>query len=326
MVKMTDKLFKQAVKHYRDGQKSAAKKLLLQLIAEDELHERAWLLLSVVVEDPAERITALQNAQYINPDNPKTRQTLLKLLTKHGIAAVKSHQHKEGRDYLREALKLDNNNAAAWLWLSRTNLDIDDRIFALKEVLRLKPDYQPAADELDDLLTLSTDPFARAEYHLQRREYDQAESAYQQAIIDNHGQKSSLAHQKLKELHQRKQEEAIAPPAPENVTLIRLTIGPPLLYNMMLFLHAGLNPLRVAPILFMAGGIVLFGSLLMVGTHNTPNHKLWTAIFGRRGLHKSLSTGLWITGIICTLTPFLLLLTAAYSQYTLTAGQLPWAQ
>lgn len=326
MVKMTDKLFKQAVKQYRDGQKSAAKTLLLQLVEQDELHEQAWLLLSVVVDASTERLTALQNAHYINPDNPKTRQTLIKLLTKQGIAAVKREEHQTGQDSLREALKLDANNAAAWLWLSRTNLDIDDQIFALKEVIRLKPDYQPAAQELDDLLTLRTDPFARAEYHLQRREYDHAESAYQQAIINSNGQQSSLAHQKLKELHARQQEEAIAPPPPENVTLIRLTIGPPLLYNMMLFIHSGLNPLRVAPVLFIAGGIVLFGSFLMVGTHLTPHHTLWKAILGRRGLQKPQRTALWITGLICAAIPFILLLTAAYRQYTLTAGQLPWAQ
>jgi tetratricopeptide (TPR) repeat protein len=55
--------------------------LLLQLVERDEKIEAAWLWLSVAVEDPQDKVTALENALSLNPNNAAARQQLEKIQT-----------------------------------------------------------------------------------------------------------------------------------------------------------------------------------------------------------------------------------------------------
>ncbi|MEJ2212283.1 MAG: tetratricopeptide repeat protein [Anaerolineae bacterium] len=60
----------------RAGDKGQARRLLLQVIEQDEEVEAAWLWLSDVVEDPAERQICLENVLTLNPDNQAARAGL----------------------------------------------------------------------------------------------------------------------------------------------------------------------------------------------------------------------------------------------------------
>lgn len=70
------KLLKDAALAYRDGDKAKAQEILLQLVGIDEKNEKAWLLLSAVVESLEDRQIALENALTINPKNEKARRGL----------------------------------------------------------------------------------------------------------------------------------------------------------------------------------------------------------------------------------------------------------
>lgn len=65
----------------RAGDKEQARHLLLQVIEQDEQVEAAWLWLSDVVDDPAERQICLENVLALNPDNQAARAGLHWLLT-----------------------------------------------------------------------------------------------------------------------------------------------------------------------------------------------------------------------------------------------------
>lgn len=63
----------------RTGEKDRARALLLAAVAEDETLEHGWLWLGLLLDDPADRITALENALTLNPDNARARALLDKL-------------------------------------------------------------------------------------------------------------------------------------------------------------------------------------------------------------------------------------------------------
>jgi tetratricopeptide (TPR) repeat protein len=76
---MTQAFMREAVALARAGRRQEARDLLLQIVAEDERNEMAWLGLSALVDDVADKIIALENALTINPDNEKARARLQQL-------------------------------------------------------------------------------------------------------------------------------------------------------------------------------------------------------------------------------------------------------
>ena len=72
----------------RAGEKDRARRLLLQVIERDEEVEAAWLWLSDVVDDPAERQICLENALTLNPDNQAARAGLRWLQEQRPTAAT----------------------------------------------------------------------------------------------------------------------------------------------------------------------------------------------------------------------------------------------
>ncbi len=60
--------------------------LLLQVVESDDRIEQAWLWLSVAVEDLQDKVTALENALAINPDNHDARQQLGRLTQSLAVA------------------------------------------------------------------------------------------------------------------------------------------------------------------------------------------------------------------------------------------------
>jgi tetratricopeptide (TPR) repeat protein len=73
----------------KNGDREQARLLLLKVVEEDEENEAAWLWLSSVVEDEADRRACLENVLALNPDNAAARRTLLELdkAAKAGTAA-----------------------------------------------------------------------------------------------------------------------------------------------------------------------------------------------------------------------------------------------
>lgn len=61
------------------GQKRFAQELLLQVVEADERSETAWLWLSAAVDSLEDKITALENALHLNPQNQAAQQKLTAL-------------------------------------------------------------------------------------------------------------------------------------------------------------------------------------------------------------------------------------------------------
>jgi hypothetical protein len=76
---MADAILNQAVAALKAGDKTEARRLLGNVLAQDSENETAWLWLSGAVETREERIACLENVLSINPDNEPARRGLARL-------------------------------------------------------------------------------------------------------------------------------------------------------------------------------------------------------------------------------------------------------
>ena len=68
-----------------------------------------------------------------------------------GIRAARVNQHDKARDLLMRVLELDEENEEAWLWLSSSVEDIEDKRVCLQNVLTLNPENAIAPLRLQEL-------------------------------------------------------------------------------------------------------------------------------------------------------------------------------
>jgi tetratricopeptide (TPR) repeat protein len=76
MSQSVDDLLRHAVAAARAGQKNEARRLLIQVLKADPRSEQAWIWMSSVVDQPAERIHCLKQVLSINPGNDLARRGL----------------------------------------------------------------------------------------------------------------------------------------------------------------------------------------------------------------------------------------------------------
>ncbi len=106
-------------------------------------------------------------------------------LRQQGIAAAKAGQKDEARSLLQQAIRLEPNSEAGWMWLASVARDQRERIFALQKLLELNPDNATARQALDTLLGARGEmPPAPASPREQPGAQDAAPSTAQAAASD----------------------------------------------------------------------------------------------------------------------------------------------
>ncbi len=75
-----DRMLQDGIAAVKSGQRERGRELLLQVVEADERNEQGWYWLGLAVDDPADKIVALENVLAINPAN-QTAQTALRKLT-----------------------------------------------------------------------------------------------------------------------------------------------------------------------------------------------------------------------------------------------------
>jgi len=76
-----DRILQEGIGAVKLGQTEQAIQLLIQVVEADENNEQGWLWLSYVIDDPQDKITALENALTINPGNRVAQQNLTRWQT-----------------------------------------------------------------------------------------------------------------------------------------------------------------------------------------------------------------------------------------------------
>jgi tetratricopeptide (TPR) repeat protein len=267
----SDANLRQAIQAAKAGRRAEAQQLLLQLVEVDPHQEMAWLWLSELVEEPQDKIIALENALTLNY-RPAVAERLAKL--------------KEQITPRPSPLEFDSEPL-----LVEPEPEPDEDVWQ----------YAPPKPEEDPLLV-------QARVYDEAGDLKRAIKAYRKAkrkaksAVDRHRAERLLADTEKRYRLSRIKETS------SRTRLIRLSTGPVLVYGLLLFIHGGFSLLRLNPLLCIGGLPLLLGSLLLVGMTQFPGHPFWQELLGENGLRKRPSRLLLhAVGLLLLVLPFLLI-------------------
>jgi len=315
---MSKELLQQAVAAYKAGDRNNARSLLLQYVEIDQHNELSWLLLSNLVNDIEDRIIALENALTINPNNTRAATQLWKLKKKRyedpdhlaadyqqrleqAIAAKEQGQGFVAYNMLRQLVAEDDRNEQAWLLLSELAPDLGSEITALKHALLLNPSHASARMRLEQLQRYRDDPLALGKLYEEWGYHERARDIYVRVAFEAGSVvERREAERRMNDAEMRVQAPGMRLVSPQ-VTLARLTPGPVLLYAALVFVHGGLNPLKIAPVFWLGGFSVLAGSFLLMVASIPETRIVWHQLWKSSGADgpapqaglKSLGLLLW---------------------------------
>ena len=326
---MSSELLQQALAKIKAGQKKEARDLLLHLVDKNPEHEAAWLWLSKLVDEPVDQIIALENALSINPDRPKTRAHLEKLKKKYphalqptstdlltqAMQAAKIGRRSQAREILHKLVKDEPTNEDAWFRLSQLVDNVEEQITALENVLHLNPNHKLARTRLTQIEVGYEDFLALGRAYEEKGQMKKAVKAYNLAE-----RRSPMATDRYiaekrrriieKQVKRLRRVRIIDP----TMQLIRLAIGPLLLFGLFMILQSGLNARYLSPLACLGGLAVLLGGIAAATAITHPYHPLWQQWLGVKKLpmtHRMIMTGI---GLLILLTPFVIYILLAYNR------------
>lgn len=336
---MTD-LFKTAVKKAKAGEHQEAQALLLQIVQKNPQHELAWLWLSQLVKEPEDKIIALENALTINPQRSQTLERLRKLRQKHPeIKAAKDDSFSgsdspliptteqsrfeqisqlfaieniaEGRRQLATFLHRYSQNVAAW-WLMAQHADSQlNQLKALHHLLRLNSHHPEALTLLDNIKPTPEEYYLVGRLYEQLEQWETAVKYYKFALKSPINADRLLAQKRLPYAENQLRLANIKVTS-STATVLRLALGPVILYGMLAIVQAGINPLQLSPVLCLGNAVLAVGLLLTGMLRYEPDHP-WlqqlreTAVFQNQAILR-------LIGLACIVIPFLFLLVLAVSR------------
>jgi hypothetical protein len=335
---MSIDLFHEASKAARKGDEALAHQLLQQLVREQPGHDLGWLWLSKVSDDLDEEIRALEMVVKLNPTHEEAAYRLLELkaerkqqqpasadeLYREALLAYQNGRAHQARFNLQQIVRADPAHLKAWLGLAQVAQTPAQRIVALETVVAIDPTHAKGTAVLQKLKLNHHDNLAMGRAYEEVGQLNKALAAYQRAArrtsssADRH-----IAAKHAREIETRLKTQSQAKTAPKtitvtnvNTTLTRLAFGPVILYFLFLFIHGGLNPLRISWLFYLAVPIVVLGSLLMTGAISTPDHPFWKRIVGPRGItDQGMVMALTAVGLLLLAIPFAMIFVSSINRF-----------
>lgn len=323
--------FNQAVLAARAGARERARALFLECIRQDTDTLQAWVWLSDLFEAPAERLGALEKALALCPPESELRERIAARLAtlrgslpqedtppparqplenRHALNMVtgmlNTGKRAEAVQMLEKITAADPTNAEAWLLLSEADPEPAARLRALKQALALDPANQQVAHRIEQMRQLEKDSLQWGAALEARGALEEAAMVY--LSINTHSRLPAErleASQRIGRIRLRQEANSLHKVSP-TLDLVRLALGPVVLFIVMIFMQSGLNPLHT-PLLAIPGAIsVLAGSLLVSATDLRPAHPKWIALFGLPGAgdEPEMRRGLRLLGLALLLAPY----------------------
>ncbi len=293
------RLLQKAILTAKAGQRLQARALFLRILEEQPENPAAWYWLARVSDDVDEQIVALERVLALKPHLSQVRARLKRLRTrqqaiqrekaawarKQTSKAEKLRKRGEGEEataLLLDVVEKYEKHEKAWLLLSELVDEEEDRVIALQNVLALNPKNKAARARLDALLHFRENPLDLAALYEEEGRFDEALAIYHQAARHAESrQEWDTIYKGINRL-ERRRESGVRHVRP-NVSIIRLTPGPFLLYFLLLMVHNGLDPLQFTPSLWLEGLSVLVGGFLLAVASVRSHHPIWTRVFGEPG-------------------------------------------
>ena len=327
-------LFQTAVKKAKSGERKQAREMLLELVEHNPRHELAWLWLSELVEDLEDKIIALENALTINPQRPQARQKLHRLRQKYEAnreptsfpfadngqpqfytteeatfaeieQLFKAKQLAQGRQELADFLRRYSNHEAGW-WLMVCHADSQANLLtSLDHLLRLNAQHPEAPAIIEKIKPTNEEYLQMGRLHERLEQWETAVYYYKRALRSPNNADRLLAKKHLPAVEEQVRLANIKFTSPV-INVMRLSVGPTLLYGLLMMVQAGLRPLQVSPILCLGNVMLLAGLLIISGLAYHPEHP-WLQQLREWVVFENAQT-LRFIAIVCILLPILLLL------------------
>lgn len=335
-------LFQTAVTKAKAGERSQARDLLLELVEVEPKHELAWLWLSELVDEPEDKIIALENALTINPARHQTQQRLNSLRQKYAAALEPAETHfatngyslvaatmdevefaeiqqllaagnmSAGRERLAAFLRRYANHEAGW-WLMAQNADTQsNKLTALDHVLRLNRQHPEVPGVLATVTPTNNDFLAMGRLYERLEQWEKAEQYYKRALKSPINADRLLAKKRLPHVSEQVRLANIKYTSPM-ATVVRLAAGPTLLYTLLVLVQSGLKPLQVSPLLCLGNLAFVAGLLLWGGLMYHPEHP-WLERWRGTAVSAPHSLPLRLIALTCIALPILVLLLLAISR------------
>lgn len=178
----------------------------------------------------------------------------------------------------------------AWLLIAQITPRTQEKISALQKVAEIYPKNRKVRAHLKRLQALDRDPFLAGLQHEERGEREQAMLVYESIKVHSRSPADRMeAIRRMDNLRLIEEAERLQPVNP-TLNLLRLAIGPVILFTLLIFIQSGLNPLKLPLVALLGEVSVLAGSLLVNVTSLRPMHPRWVKAFGRPGTPTELET------------------------------------
>jgi hypothetical protein len=221
---------------------------------------------------------------------------------------AKLGNREEALNLLRHLVEIEPDHVAIWRMIADLSSVLADKIEAMEKVLEMRPNDVELRKNLQQLKKVQDDPWQRARQFEEVGDFELAVFTYLNIATHSESPAERVeANRRALSLKQLQASTKIKEVHP-TVNLLRLTVGLPLLFFMLIFIQAGLNPLQMSAFALVSLGSVVVGSLLITVTNLRPLHPGWVNLFGHPGSHSEMSARLplQILGWLLIIVPFIL--------------------
>ena len=174
-------LLQQGIAAIKAKNKALARDLLSQASDIDPTNVSAWFWLSAALDDPYEQEQSLQRVLELEPQNALAekglvlaQQRIIDSAFNRGVDAVSENNLPLARDLLSEVVERDEDNLAAWIWLSQVVESSEDQGICFNNILTLDPDNEEIREKLE-LLTQTQENAVENHWFIDESETEQPE-------------------------------------------------------------------------------------------------------------------------------------------------------
>ncbi|SRR6266496_372020 len=171
----------------------------------------------------------------------------------------------------------------AWLLIGKLSSYMDQRIAALEKARLINPANTQTAVLLEDVYRLRDDPLGAASHYEQSGDFEEALRIYNDLAARTKDPRAFDQIYKQITRIEGLQNEKISYVAPRS-SILRLTVGWPLLYLFLVLVQVGLNPFaHPSFVLWFGLPLVALGSFLLSISEIRSRHAFWQTIFSEEG-------------------------------------------
>ncbi len=319
----------EAIRKAKLGQELSARELFIDILQEDPDNKLAWLWLIGLLDDRGDLMFACEEVLRIDSTETRVRDRLEELRRAEKVESERKENAaltkvdellSEGNielalKRLRKIIKENNGSESAWVLLAKYTSDLAEKEQALARLSAFDPTNKEKKEALSRARYYRANPLELALSYEEHGEFEKAIKVYEglSAKANGRGEWDRLFRE-INRLEGMKT-EAIVHISPK-VTIARLSIGPPVLFLLMLIIQTGYDLRYFTLWMGVEFLVVIVGAFLMALSAAGSKHRIWKRLGSRGGRgSKKLRIFVGAAGLTMMLLSFTLLGIEAYVRW-----------